>query len=55
VNAVPRPSAQTKKKYNQVSSAFWTAVHSVLEGKTSAEMALSQLEMQLKRIKGSGW
>ncbi len=55
VNAVPRPSAQTKKKYNQVSSAFWTAVHSVLEGKASAEMALAQLERQLKRIKGSGW
>ncbi len=55
VNAVPRPSAQTKKKYNQVSAAFWTAVHSVLEGKASAEMALRQLEMQLKRIKGAGW
>ncbi len=55
VNAVPRPSAQTKKKYNQVSSAFWTAVHNAISGKVDAGMALRQLEAQLKRIKGAGW
>ncbi|RYC05686.1 ABC transporter substrate-binding protein, partial [Brucella abortus] len=29
-NAVPRPSAATKVKYNEVSSKFWTAVHKTL-------------------------
>jgi trehalose/maltose transport system substrate-binding protein len=55
VNAVPRPSAQTKQKYNQVSSAFWTAVHNVLIGQTDAATSLRMLEQQLKRIKGRGW
>ncbi len=55
VNAVPRPSAQTKQKYNQVSSAFWTAVHNVLVGQTDAATSLRMLEQQLKRIKGKGW
>ncbi|ADR35964.1 extracellular solute-binding protein family 1 [Oceanithermus profundus DSM 14977] len=55
VNAVPRPSAQTKQKYNQVSSAFWTAVHNVLVGQIDAATSLRMLEQQLKRIKGKGW
>jgi len=55
VNAVPRPSAQTKQKYNQVSSAFWTAAHNVLIGQTDAATSLRMLEQQLKRIKGKGW
>ncbi len=55
VNAVPRPSAQTKQKYNQVSSAFWTAVHNVLVGQVDAATSLRMLEQQLKRIKGKGW
>ncbi|MBN8999688.1 MAG: ABC transporter substrate-binding protein, partial [Rhizobiales bacterium] len=36
LNAVPRPSAPTKVKYNEVSSNFWTAVHNTLSGNGSA-------------------
>lgn len=32
LNAVPRPSAPTKDKYNEVSSDFWTAVRNTMSG-----------------------
>ena len=35
----PRPSTVTGAKYNQVSNAFWNAVHSVLSGKAKAAEA----------------
>ncbi|MDO5705626.1 MAG: ABC transporter substrate-binding protein, partial [Paracoccus sp. (in: a-proteobacteria)] len=35
-NAVPRPSAPTKGKYNEVSAKFWSAVHDTLSGRGSA-------------------
>ncbi len=54
-NAVARPSTVTKDKYNQVSSAFWTATHNVLTGQQNASAALQSLAFQLKRIKGTGW
>lgn len=54
-NAVARPSKFTGRKYNQVSTKFWNAVHSVLEGKMSAADALARLEKDLNRIKGRGW
>ncbi|MEJ2357744.1 MAG: ABC transporter substrate-binding protein [Deinococcales bacterium] len=54
-NAVARPSTATRDKYNQVSSAFWTAVHNVLAGQAQANQALAGLAQQLKRIKGTGW
>ena len=52
---VARPSAVTGAKYNQVSNAFWTAVHSVLTGKNNASAALASLEKRLNTIKGAGW
>ncbi|GGJ54419.1 ABC transporter substrate-binding protein [Deinococcus roseus] len=55
MNAVPRPSAPTGLKYNQVSQAFSGAVHDVLTGKQKAPAALKQLEADLNRIKGRGW
>lgn len=55
LNAVPRPSAPTQKKYNEVSKNFWTAVHNTLSGSGSAEDNLKQLEGQLKRLKGAAW
>ena len=55
LNAVPRPSAPTKTKYNEVSSDFWTAVHNTLAGQGSAEDNLALLEAQLTQLKGSGW
>ncbi len=54
-NAIARPSTVTKDKYNQVSSAFWTAVHNVLTGQQSASDAMKALQGQLESIKGSGW
>jgi trehalose/maltose transport system substrate-binding protein len=53
--AVPRPSAPTKIKYNEVSNKFWSAVHDTLEGKGSAADNLKKLEAQLTEIKGDGW
>ena len=56
VNAVPRPSSVTGGKYNEVSSMFWNAVHSVLSGRASAEDALANLENSLKRLsRGGRW
>lgn len=54
-NAVPRPSAPTKAKYNEVSSKFWSAVHSTLSGNGSAAENLELLEVDLEDLKGSGW
>jgi trehalose/maltose transport system substrate-binding protein len=55
LNAVPRPSAPTKTKYNEVSSEFWTAVHNTLSGDGDAATNLKRLEARLKRLQGSGW
>ena len=55
LNAVPRPSAPTKVKYNEVSSDFWTAVHNTLAGQGTAADNLAQLEDQLTVLKGASW
>lgn len=55
LNAVPRPSAPTKVKYNEVSSDFWSAVHDTLAGNGSAADNLEALEAKLTELKGSGW
>ncbi|MBF6594994.1 MAG: ABC transporter substrate-binding protein [Thermaceae bacterium] len=52
---VARPSTVTGAKYNQVSTAFWNAVHSVLTGQMDGKAALSGLATQLNQIKGPGW
>ncbi len=54
-NSVARPSATTKRKYNEVSSNFWTAAQKVLTGSDSAENALAELERKLKILKGNSW
>jgi trehalose/maltose transport system substrate-binding protein len=54
-NAVALPSTVTGAKYNQVSAAFWEAVHSVLENAASPEDALAELETDLDRIGRGGW
>jgi trehalose/maltose transport system substrate-binding protein len=54
-NAVPRPSAPTKKSYNEVSKEFWTAVNDSLSGNGDAQKNIARLEAKLKRLKGSGW
>ena len=53
--AVPRPSAPTKGKYNEVSSLFWSAAHETLSGKGSGAENLSALEEKLAVLKGAGW
>lgn len=53
--AVPRPSAPTKIKYNEVSSLFWSAVHDTLSGNGTAAENLEGLEADLTDLKGSGW
>ncbi len=55
LQAVPRPSAPTKVKYNEVSSKFWSAVHNTLSGKGSAKENLEVLEAELTDLKGKGW
>lgn len=54
-NAVPRPSAPTKVKYNEVSSLFWSAVHSTLSGNGTAAENLEGLEADLTELKGDAW
>lgn len=55
LNAVPRPSASTKRNYNEVSKEFYTAVHKTLSGNGTAEKNLADLESRLKRLKGKDW
>lgn len=55
LNAVPRPSAPTKVKYNETSSLFWSAVHDTLSGQGSAADNLEELEAKLTDLKGSAW
>lgn len=55
LQAVPRPSAPTKTKYNEVSSKFWSAVHNTLSGDGTAAENLELLEVELEDLKGSGW
>ena len=55
-NAVARPSRVTGEKYNQVSSEFFNAVHTVLSGETDAASSLEALESKLDRLsRGGRW
>ena len=55
-SAVPRPSTVTGGKYNQVSSAFWNAVHAVLSKEKSAKDSVTELASTLDRLgKGGKW
>jgi trehalose/maltose transport system substrate-binding protein len=51
-NASPRPSTITASKYNDVSVAYFSAVHDVLTGKTDAQTAVEDLEAKLQDILG---
>ncbi len=51
-NAVARPSTATAPKYNEVSTAFFQAVHSVLTGKADGQAAFEELELDLAGITG---
>jgi trehalose/maltose transport system substrate-binding protein len=51
----PRPAFSTKRKYNEVSAEFWTAVHNTMSGNGTAESNLAALEARLTRLKGDAW
>lgn len=53
--AVPRPSAPTKVKYNEVSSMFWSAVHDTLSGSGTAAENLEILEAKIAELQGGSW
>ncbi|CAN7396267.1 ABC transporter substrate-binding protein [Mesorhizobium sp. LjRoot246] len=55
LDAVPRPSAATRIKYNEASSQFWNAVHNTLSGDGTAADNLADLEATLTKLKGRGW
>jgi trehalose/maltose transport system substrate-binding protein len=50
--AVARPSTVTGELYNEVSAAYFNAVHSILTGEATAEDALLDLEDELVDITG---
>jgi trehalose/maltose transport system substrate-binding protein len=52
INAVARPSTATAPKYNEVSTAFFQAVHSVLTGDKDAQSAFDELQLDLEDITG---
>jgi trehalose/maltose transport system substrate-binding protein len=55
-SAVARPSGITGDRYNQVSTEFFNAVHSVLVGDQKADEALSGLDKTLTRLsRGGRW
>jgi trehalose/maltose transport system substrate-binding protein len=47
INAVARPSTITAPRYNEVSTLFFNAVHSVLTGQKDAQQAVDELELDL--------
>jgi trehalose/maltose transport system substrate-binding protein len=49
-NAVARPSTVTGSDYNQLSTAFFQNVNTVLTGDESAQKAVSEVEKVAKRI-----
>ena len=50
LQAVPRPSAPTRQNYNEVSTLFFSAVHSVISGDEDAATALAELEIDLEDL-----
>jgi trehalose/maltose transport system substrate-binding protein len=46
----PRPSTVTAEKYNEVSTLYFTAVHSILTGQEDAAAALELLELDLQAL-----
>jgi trehalose/maltose transport system substrate-binding protein len=55
-SSIARPSAQTGRRYNRVSTAFWNAAHGVLSRQVEAQPALDSLERHLMRTsRGEQW
>lgn len=54
-HALARPSRVTKGQYNRVSVAVANAFHDALSGRSTPEVALSQLKVELERMSRRGW
>ncbi len=52
INAVARPSTATAPKYNDVSTIFFTSVHSVLSGEIDGQTAVEEMEADLEDLLG---
>jgi trehalose/maltose transport system substrate-binding protein len=52
INAVARPSTASAPQYNETSTLFFQAVHSVLTGGNDALTALEELELDLQDLLG---
>jgi trehalose/maltose transport system substrate-binding protein len=52
--AVARPSTVTGSHYDEVSRAYFSAVHAVLTGEVDPEKAMSDLQSKLETITGKG-
>ena len=50
--ATSRPSTIVGKRYDEVSRAYFTAVHSILTGEATPEKAMADLESELVKITG---
>ncbi len=48
--AVARPSTVSADLYNDVSTAYFTAVNQILTGQVDSKTAVAQLETDLKKI-----
>lgn len=46
----PRPSYGVGDKYNEVSTLYFTAVHSILTGEEDADVAMELLELDLQKL-----
>jgi trehalose/maltose transport system substrate-binding protein len=46
----PRPSYGVGDKYNEVSTLYFTAVHSILTGDEDADVAMELLELDLQNL-----
>jgi trehalose/maltose transport system substrate-binding protein len=53
-SAVPRPTSATGAKYNQVSTAFYNALHDVLAKTDAPDAAVAKLNTQLNKIGHGG-
>jgi hypothetical protein len=53
-DAVARPSAVVKTRYNEVSAAIWTRVHAVLAGEGTPAGEVHALSLELRRIGHGG-
>jgi trehalose/maltose transport system substrate-binding protein len=52
INAVARPSTATAPQYNEVSTIFFTGVHSVLTGGSDGQTAVEEMELDLQDLLG---